>query len=163
MIVKPGDFEHPQVVELLRLHLEGMHLNSSPDRVFALDLSGLRQPDITFITAWEGEDLLGCGALRELLPVHGEIKSMRTHPRHLRKGVAAEILRHLLNTARERGYRLVSLETGSGAPFEAAVSLYSRFGFTKGHVFGDYTAHEFSNFFHLHLDYNGEDNPPSSD
>ena len=86
MIVKPGDFEHPQVVELLRLHLEGMHLNSPPDSVFALDLSGLRRPDITFLTAWEGGDLLGCGALRELSPVHGEIKSMRTNPAHLRKG-----------------------------------------------------------------------------
>lgn len=152
MIVKSGDFEHPQVVELLRIHLEGMHSSSPPDSVFALDLSGLRQPDITFLTAWEGDHLLGCGALRELSPVHGEIKSMRTNPRHLRKGVAAEILRQLIATARERGYNTVSLETGSGTAFQAAVSLYSRFGFVKGQVFGDYPAAEFSQFFHLHLD-----------
>lgn len=76
---------------------------------------------------------------------------MRTHPKHLRKGVAAEILEHLLNTARDRKYRMVSLETGSGPSFQAAVSLYSRFGFIQGGVFGDYTATSFNQFFHLDL------------
>jgi len=151
MILRPGDFEHPQVIELLRLHLHGMQQSSPPESFFALDLSGLKRPDITFVTAWEDGELLGCGALRELSQVHGEIKSMRTDPRWLRKGVAARILEHLLDTARTRGYQTVSLETGSGTAFEAAVSLYLRFGFVKGDVFGDYTATGFSQFFHLAL------------
>lgn len=151
MIARPGDFEDPQVIELLRLHRQGMQVNSPPASCFALDLSGLKRPDITFVTAWEDGELLGCGALRELSQVHGEIKSMRTDPKHLRKGVAARILEHLLDTARTRGYQTVSLETGSGAAFEAAVSLYLRFGFVKGEVFGDYTATGFSQFFHLAL------------
>ena len=108
-------------------------------------------PDITFVTAWEDGELLGCGALRELSHVHGEIKSMRTDPKHLRNGVAARILEHLLDTARTRGYQTVSLETGSGGAFEAAVSLYLRFGFVTGEVFGDYIATGFSQFFHLAL------------
>ncbi|HXE06958.1 MAG TPA: GNAT family N-acetyltransferase [Acidobacteriaceae bacterium] len=151
MLIKPGDFDNSQVIDLLRLHVQGMHESSPPDNVFALDLSGLKQPDITFLTAWEDGDLRGCGALRELSPVHGEIKSMRTNPKHLRKGVGAAILQHILDLARTRGYQKVSLETGSGSCFEAAVSLYSRFGFVRGDVFGDYVATGFNQFFHLDL------------
>jgi putative acetyltransferase len=95
--------------------------------------------------------LLGCGALRELSARQGEIKSMRTAPGHLRKGVAAALLRHMLGVAAGRGYRRVSLETGSGAAFDPAVALYARFGFVKGAAFGDYTASAFNQFFHLDL------------
>ncbi|UVS93199.1 GNAT family N-acetyltransferase [Burkholderia glumae] len=151
MIIKPGDFQHPQVKDLLRLHLQGMHANSPPDSVFALDLSGLKRPEIAFFTAWEDDTLLGCGALRELSPTRGEIKSMRTHPAHLRRGVASRLLTHLLDLARERGYTRVSLETGSGDAFEAAVTLYQRHGFIKGERFGDYTSTGFNRFFHLDL------------
>ncbi|ACR31355.1 GNAT family N-acetyltransferase [Burkholderia glumae] len=151
MIIKPGDFEHPQVQDLLSLHLQGMHANSPPDSVSALDLSGLRRPDIAFFTAWEDDSLLGCGALRQLSPTRGEIKSMRTYPAHLRRGVASRLLTHLLGLARERGYTRVSLETGSGDAFEAAVAMYRRHGFIKGERFGDYTATGFNQFFHLDL------------
>lgn len=151
MRIVPGDFAHPQVIALLRLHLAGMHANSPPGHVFALDLSGLQRPDIEFVTAWEGETLLGCGALRELSPTHGEIKSMRTLPQHLRQGVAVALLRHLLAIAQARGYRRVSLETGSGEAFAPALALYRRFGFAGGEAFGDYTASAFNQFLHLDL------------
>ena len=151
MKIVPGDFDHPQVIELLRLHLAGMHANSPPGSVYALDLSGLRRPDISFYTAWDGETLLGCGALRELSPAQGEIKSMCTFPQHLRRGVAAALLRHMLAEAGARSYRRVSLETGSGDAFEPALALYRRFGFASGEAFGDYTASAFNQFLHLDL------------
>ncbi len=161
MRIVPGDFTDPQVIALLRLHLAGMHENSPPGHVFALDLSGLQRPDITFVTAWDDETLLGCGALREFSSAqggtrqggvkHGEIKSMRTFPQHLRRGVAAAVLRHLLALARTRGYRRVSLETGSGEAFEPALALYRRFGFANGEAFGDYAASAFNQFLHLDL------------
>jgi putative acetyltransferase len=151
MNIIPGDFENPQVIDLLRLHLAGMHANSPPGHVFALDLSGLRRPDISFFTAWDDTALLGCGALRELSPTHGEIKSMRTAPQHLRRGIAAELLRHMLGVARARGYRRVSLETGSGEAFEPALGLYRRQGFANGDAFGDYEKSPFNQFLHLDL------------
>lgn len=151
MRICPGDFADPQVVALLRLHLAGMHAHSPPGAVFALDLSGLRRPDIAFFTAWEGEVLLGCGALRALAGGQSEIKSMRTAPGHLRTGVAAALLRHLLAVAQARGDTRVSLETGSGPGFEAAIALYRRFGFRPGPAFGDYVGSAFNQFFHLDL------------
>ena len=126
-------------------------MHSPPGTVHALDLSGLKHPSVSFFAAWEGAELLGCGALRELSGSHGEIKSMRTAPRHVRKGVAASLLRHMIGVALQRGYRTVSLETGSGEPFEGAVALYRKFGFVKGEVFGGYVAGDFNQFFHLDL------------
>jgi len=149
MHIVPGDLDDPRVVDLLRLHLQGMRANTPAGFVYALDLSALKRPDVTFFTAWESEMLLGCGALRELGPDQGEIKSMRTAPGHLRKGVAAALLSHMLGVAVERGYGRVSLETGTGAAFDPAIALYTRFGFRKGAVFGDYTASDFNQFFHL--------------
>ncbi len=151
MRITQGDLTDPQVIDLLRLHLAGMHANSPPGSVYALDLSGLQRPDISFYTAWEGGTLLGCGALRELSPAAGEIKSMRTSPQHLRKGVGVALLRHMLDVARARGLRRLSLETGSGDAFEPALALYRRFGFTNGEAFGDYTASPFNQFLHLDL------------
>lgn len=151
MIISTGHLDDPRVIDLLRLHLASMHASSPPGTVYALDLSGLKRADVSFFTAWEGEELLGCGALRELGPAHGEIKSMRTAPRHLRKGVAAALLRHILDVAAQRGYRRISLETGSGEAFAGAIGLYGRFGFARGEAFGDYVASDFNQFFHLEL------------
>jgi putative acetyltransferase len=151
MIISPGHLDDPRVIALLRLHLESMHVHSPPGRVHALDLAALKQPQVTFFTAWDGEELLGCGALRELSADHGEIKSMRTAPRHVRKGVAAALVRHILDEARRRGYRRLSLETGSGEAFEGAIALYRRFGFVSGEAFGGYVAGDFNQFFHLDL------------
>lgn len=150
MILSLGDFDDPQVIDLLRLHLAGMQANSPAGSVYALDLSGLRRPDISFYVARdESGAVLGCGALRELSPHEGEIKSMRTHPDHLGKGVGKAVLSHLVDTARRRGYHRVSLETGTGAAFEAATGLYRAFGFEPGAPFGDYAPSDFNRFFHL--------------
>jgi len=151
MKISQGHLDDPRVQELLRLHLAAMHVHSPPGTVHALDLSALRQPDVTFFTAWDGKELLGCGALRELSASHGEIKSMRTAPRHVRKGVAASLLRHMIDVAQQRGYLRVSLETGSGEAFTSAIGLYGKFGFVKGATFGGYVATDFNQFFHLDL------------
>lgn len=129
MEIKVDDLTAPEVHGLLTEHLRNMHLHSPPESVHALDLEGLRRPGITFWTVWEGGELLGCGALKELDPRHAEIKSMRTAAGHLRKGVASRLLEHILGEAARRGYARLSLETGSAEAFEPARRLYERFGF----------------------------------
>jgi putative acetyltransferase len=115
-----------------------MHLHSPPESVHALDLEGLRAADVTFWSVWDGDALVGCGALKELAPDHGELKSMRTAASHLRRGVAAAVLEHIVGVARGRGYRRLSLETGSAEAFAPARALYARFGFQFCGPFGDY-------------------------
>ena len=137
-IIKPGDLDDDRVKALLTRHLGSMHANSPPGHVFALDWSGLQKPEISFYALWEGEDLLGFGALKELEPLAGEIKSMRTADAHLRKGVATAILDHIIAEARQRGYSRLSLETGSGPAFEPALKLYRKYGFVDGEPFGGY-------------------------
>lgn len=151
LTIVPGDFEDDRVLALLREHLAGMHANSPPGQVSALDLSGLRTPDIVFFTAWRDGEVLGCAALKHLDASSGEIKSMRTAAAHLRKGVASRLLEHLLTLARSRGYRRLSLETGSGEAFEPALALYRRYGFENGESFGAYASTEFNQFLHLDL------------
>ncbi len=102
-------------------------------------------------TVWDGEGLMGVGALKQLSASTGEIKSMRTDPGHLRKGVGLALLDHIISEARRRGYRRLSLETGSGPDFEAALSLYRRRGFENGAPFGDYEPSAFNQFLHLEL------------
>jgi putative acetyltransferase len=132
------DLNGPEIFELLQEHLQSMALHSPPESIHALDIEALRKPEITFWTAWEGEELLGCGALKELDPYHAEIKSMRTSSIHLRKGVARNLLHHILEEARRRSYRRVSLETGSMEAFEPARRLYASFGFVFCDPFADY-------------------------
>jgi len=151
MIVKPGDFSDPQILDLLRLYLQGMADSSPPGHSFALDLSGLQRPDVTFLSAWDGETLLGIGAIKELSPDHGELKSMRTRTDLVRRGAGTAILLALLELAIIRGYRRVSLETGSGPAFEPALALYRKHGFVEGEAFADYVGSDFNQFFHLDL------------
>jgi putative acetyltransferase len=151
MIVKIGDFQDEQVKSLLRVHLEGMHASSPPGQVFALDWTALQQPDISFYTLWKRGKLLGCGALKELDFRRGEIKSMRTDPQHLRRGVGERILTHMIRIARERHYERLSLETGSGPAFEPALALYRKYGFRDGRPFGGYVQSDFNQFLHLDL------------
>jgi putative acetyltransferase len=146
MEIKVDDLSGTQVHELLREHLRDMHLHSPPESVHALDLEALRRPEITFWTVWEGEELLGCGALKELDSAHGEIKSMRTASAHLRRGVAAHLLRHMLEEGARRGYTRLSLETGSAEAFEPARQLYARFGFAYCDPFGEYVEDPYSVF-----------------
>jgi putative acetyltransferase len=151
MDIRSGDLGDPRVVELLREHLAGMHANSPPGAVSALDLSGLQQPSISFFTIWDDTELLGCGALKHLDAETGELKSMRTAARHLRRGAGARMLLHLLELARARGYTRVCLETGSGPAFEPAIAMYRKHGFAVGPAFGDYVASDFNQFLHLSL------------
>jgi putative acetyltransferase len=144
--IRVDDLSGPEIRALLDSHLRGMHALSPPESVHALDLSGLRRPEITFWTAWSGATLLGCGALKELGPDHGEIKSMRTAEEHRRKGVGRAILGHIVDEARKRGYRRLSLETGSAPPFKAAQRLYAGFGFHYCGPFGDYATDPHSVF-----------------
>lgn len=138
MDIKVDDLSGPEVAELIREHLHGMTLHSPPESIHALGLEALRQPEITFWSAWEGDQLVGCGALKELDQKHGEIKSMRTASAHVRKGVAKRVLQHILEEAKRRGYRRLSLETGSMAAFEPARRLYASFGFQYCEPFSDY-------------------------
>ena len=136
---------------LIEFHLRQAHANSPPGCVFALDLSGLKAPDVTVWTVRDGEDVTAVGALRTLDLHHGELKSMRTHPDYLRRGIATRLLKFLIGTARARGWRRLSLETGSGPAFEPALALYRKHGFTDGEAFADYPRSEFNQFLHLAL------------
>lgn len=151
MIVRPADLDAPQVAALIALHLAAMHDHSPTDFVHALPADALRAPDIAVWAAWDGGDLLGIGALRALDAATGEVKSMRTAPAHLRRGVAAALLDRIIATARDRGYRRLSLETGSGPAFEPGLALYRRFGFVDGAAFAHYQPNAFSRFLHLDL------------
>lgn len=151
MQIRAGELDHPEVIVLLREHLQGMAQLSPPESIHALDLDGLRRPEISFWSAWQDGQLLGCGALKQLDAEHGEIKSMRTVSRHLRKGVAAALLDHLIDEAGRRAYRRLSLETGSMDGFEPARRLYARFGFEPCEPFADYVDDPNSVFMSKHL------------
>jgi putative acetyltransferase len=145
------DLEGAEIQHLLRLHAAGMLVNSPKDACHFLDLTGLQRPDVTVWSLWDGGDLAGCGALREIEPDHGEVKSMRTAPDHLGRGVGRALLAHIVSTAEQRSYRRLSLETGTGDAFAAAIHLYESVGFRRGGPFADYVDNEFSQFFTLDL------------
>ena len=132
------DLSGPEIHDLLSEHLRNMAQLSPPESVHALDIDALRAPDVAFWTAWSGKELLGCGALKQLNSMHGEVKSMRTAVAHRRKGVARAVLEHILLEARQRSYRQLSLETGSMKAFEPARRLYESFGFSYCAPFADY-------------------------
>jgi putative acetyltransferase len=130
LLIRIDELRGPEIIALLEEHLQAMHSVSPPESVHALDLDGLRQPEITFWSAWSQGLLAGCGALKELNKGHAEIKSMRTAETHRRQGVASRLLQHILSEAKRRDYRRLSLETGSQPYFEPARQLYRSFGFT---------------------------------
>ena len=146
MSITEGGLDDPGVLALLREHLQGMADHSPPESIHALDVEGLKAPGITFWTMRNGSEVLGCIALKQLNERHGEIKSMRTASAHLRKGVGAALLEHLVAEARRRGYERLSLETGSGPGFEAAHALFRKFGFVECGPFADYREDPFSRF-----------------
>jgi putative acetyltransferase len=149
--IRIDDLSGWEIRGLLQEHLASMRRISPPESVHALPIEGLRGPGVTFWTAWEKGELLGCGALKELGVRHGEIKSMRTVSRHLRKGVAKTILDHIIGEGARRGYRRLSLETGSMDAFEPARQLYARSGFTFCGPFGDYIEDRNSVFMTMEL------------
>jgi putative acetyltransferase len=136
--IRIDDLTGPEIAAFLEDHIRDMRSVSPPESKHALDLDGLRKPDITFWTVWDGGQLVGCGAIKELDVRHGEIKSMRTSASHRRTGIATFILEHILSEAAARGYDRVSLETGSMAFFEPARRLYRRHGFRECQPFADY-------------------------
>ena len=156
MRIELDDLSRPQVHALLREHLSNMYELSPPESVHALDLTKLRSPDIAFWTVWDESLLLGCGALKELSSTHGEVKSMRTPKSLRRRGAGRAVLVHIVGEARSRGYRRLSLETGSNEAFKPAQKLYESFGFTYCGPFGDYKADPNSVFMTLELLHRGE-------
>jgi len=138
MEIKVDDLGGSAIAQLLQAHLQSMSVLSPPESMHALDIDALRQPDITFWSVWEGEELVGCGALKELDAEHAEIKSMQTASAHLRKGVASRLLQHIIEEAKRRNYRRLSLETGSMESFEPARRLYAKFGFENCKPFAGY-------------------------
>lgn len=144
--IRIDDLRGAQTIALLEAHRANMFKHSPPESVHALDLDGLRQPEITFWSAWEGDSLLGCGALKALNAHQGELKSMRTADGHLRRGIAAAMLAHIIAVARSRNYTQLYLETGPVAAFAPARALYERNGFVRCGPFADYGDDPFSVF-----------------
>jgi putative acetyltransferase len=138
MEIRIDDLSGREIGKLLAEHLRSMAEVSPPESRHALDLNELRKADITFWSVWQGQELVGCAALKELDPAHGEIKSMRTAAAHLRKGVATELLKHIISEAMRRGYRRLSLETGAMPYFKPAHGLYRKFGFSDCPPFAGY-------------------------
>ena len=145
------DLSGEAIRELVALHLSGMHANSPACKVHALPVEKLRQPGVTFYSAWVGDVLAGMGAIRELDATHGELKSMRVASDWLGKKIGEAMLLHLLSVARQRGYARISLETGQGPAFEPALGLYRKHGFVNCEAFADYVLDDFSQCLTLQL------------
>lgn len=149
--VRIDDLSDQRVIKFLEDHLQHMVEITPPGCVHALNIDELKKPDITFWTVWDEQTLLCCGALKELTAQHAELKSMRTTPAHLGKGLASVLLRHILSEARKRNYKRLSLETGSYEAFVPARKLYEKFGFSYCGPFSDYTDNSNSVFMTIQL------------
>jgi putative acetyltransferase len=149
--IRVDDLRGPEIAALLAAHVAFCRASSPPESAHVLDLDALRVPGITFWSAWDGANLLGCAALKELDPSHGEVKSMHTAAQHRGRGVALCLLDHIVAEARTRRYQRLSLETGSMAAFAPARTLYTRFGFVSCAPFADYRVDPNSVFMTLAL------------
>ncbi len=150
MHIKIDNLQGPEIHALLQEHLRTLSMHSPPESMHALDIEALRSPDITFWTAWSDDtgtaQLLGCGALKQLDAEHAKLKSMRTDAAHLQKGVAQALLTHILEAAKQRNIKRLSLETGPMEAFAAARSLYTKKGFTCCGPFAGYVVDPYSVF-----------------
>ena len=151
MRIEVDDLSRPEIHALLEEHLANMYELSPPEQVFALDLKKLRADDITFWSVWQDGELVGCGALKELTPAHGEIKSMRTPAAARSRGAGRALLAHIIAVAQQRGYTRLSLETGTHPAFEPAHKLYRSKGFVMSGPFRSYQPNEHSVFMELQL------------
>jgi putative acetyltransferase len=140
------DLSRPQMRELIARHLAGMHETSPPESVHAFDVEALKGPSVEVWSAWAGDELAGCGALKRLDAERGELKSMRVTDAFLGKGIGRAMLEHLLAQARAHGMKSVWLETGSAPAFTAALKLYESAGFRRTGPFGEYREDPFSVF-----------------
>lgn len=138
MQIVPGDLDDPRIIALLETHMRTMLAQTPSESVYALDLSGLKQPQISFLAVWDADQLLGVGALKELAADHGEIKSMHVPVALRGRGIASMLLKYIIALAQSRGYARLSLETGNTDHFEPARSLYAAHGFEPCGPFGDY-------------------------
>jgi putative acetyltransferase len=154
MHIIEGGLNDPRVVALLQAHLTRARAETARGSAHALDLSGLQAPEVTFWSAWEGDTVVGVGALRRLSTDHGEVKSMHTAEAARGRGVGTAMLRHIMAEARARGMTWLSLETGSWPYFAPARALYARHGFVECPPFGAYREDPNSVFMTLAL---GED------
>lgn len=136
--IREDNLEGAEIIALLQEHVQSMREISPPESAHALDLQEFREAGITFWSIWQDQELLGCGALKELDNQHGEIKSMRTASNHTRKGVASRMLEHIIEQATNRAYHRLSLETGSMPEFAPARALYARYGFEFQGPFAHY-------------------------
>lgn len=149
--IRPDDLSGPEIADLIAIHAQTMLAASPPESCHFLPIDGLRQPSVRVWSMWEGDALIGCGALKELSPMGGEIKSMHTRA-HLRgKGLGRQMLEHLLAEARRRGYSDLWLETGSMDAFLPARRLYETYGFSYCGPFADYAEDPHSVFMHLQI------------
>ncbi|MET4695191.1 GNAT family N-acetyltransferase [Endozoicomonas lisbonensis] len=146
MRIEVDDLSSPLIAEFLEQHIEDMKSISPPESKHALDLDALKSPEITFWSVWYQNKLAGCGAIKELDNTHAEIKSMRTASGFRKKGVASSLLKHIIKISEERGYKRLSLETGSMPFFLAAHRLYEKFGFEYCEPFANYTEDPYSKF-----------------
>jgi putative acetyltransferase len=151
MEIRAGGLDDPRVLDLLKIHLQRARAETAPGSAHALDLSGLRLPDVSFYSVWEGDRVVGMGALKRLTPEHYEIKSMHTTSAERRRGVGSKVLLHLIAEARARGAKRLSLETGTWDYFRPAVALYRKFGFVECEPFDDYVLDPNSVFLTLEL------------
>jgi putative acetyltransferase len=147
-----GGLDDPRVVALLHTHVTRARAETARGSAHALDLAGLRAPEITFWSVWEGDEVVGVGALKRLSTDHGEVKSMHTAEVARGRGVGSALLRQIMATARARGMRRLSLETGSWPYFQPARALYARHGFVESAPFGDYREDPNSVFMTLELE-----------
>ena len=138
MQIKIDDLSSREIASFLQEHIDEMKAVSPPESKHALDLKGLKQPEITFWTVWDEAIIIGCGAIKRLNKNHAEIKSMRVASSHRRRGIASKLLQHILSEAKKRGYSRISLETGSMTFFKPAHRLYAKFDFQQCQAFSIY-------------------------
>ncbi len=146
-----ADLDDPRVMAMIQTHVTRARAETAPCSAHALDLSGLKSPEVSVWTLWDGKALAGIGALKQLSSDHGEVKSMYTAPSARRNGVGRAMLQYILREARAAGFARVSLETGSSSYFEPAVALYQSHGFVECPPFGDYVLDPNSIFMTLDL------------
>lgn len=155
MRIVVDDLTGPEIAALLEAHTAELRGISPPESKHALAIDGLRQPDTTMWTMWDGTTLVGCAALKDLGGGHGELKSMRIVREYTGRGLASMLLEHVIGEARARGYARMSLETGAMPFFEPARRLYRKHGFEPCEPFGSYRADPNSVFLTLALDASG--------
>ena len=146
MEIRTGGIKNKKIMVMLQFHHDDMLNHSPAESVYALDVTELEVPEVTFFSFWIDDELAGIGAVKELDARHGEIKSMRTSANFLRQGIARKLLQHIIELAQERNYRMLNLETGTAAAFKPAQRLYQDFGFEECAPFADYEEDPYSLF-----------------